>query len=72
MKNGYGTYKYGNGDTFEGNFANGLKQGNGIYRWSTGEVYDGEWNNDLMDGMGHINDRNGNMRKVQFRMNQAE
>lgn len=50
--NGYVEYYWNNGDTYKGNFINGVKTGNGIFEWSNGIKYDGEWNNGLFNGEG--------------------
>lgn len=54
LPHGFGTMFYGNGDMYEGNFENGIKQGTGTMTYSTACVYIGEWNNDLMEGSGYM------------------
>jgi len=41
MRNGFGKYRYENGDFYEGEFKNGLKEGRGRYLYSSGSVYEG-------------------------------
>ena len=45
-KNGKGTYKLNNGDSYTGNWKNDLKNGLGIYTYSNGEKWYGNWTND--------------------------
>lgn len=40
--------KYQNGDKYEGQWQNGLKNGAGTYIYSDGSKYQGEWKNDQM------------------------
>jgi len=36
--------KYPNGDTYEGEFMDGIRESRGVYRYfNKGEKYDGEW-----------------------------
>ncbi|MDR2562414.1 MAG: hypothetical protein LBC98_00555 [Prevotellaceae bacterium] len=43
---GAGTYRYPNGDTYTGEWAEGKKNGKGTYRWAKGMTLEGEWKND--------------------------
>ena len=45
-------YHYDNGDIYEGEFKNDLKEGYGIFYNSNGDRYEGEWKNDLREGYG--------------------
>lgn len=48
-----GVYSFSNGDTYKGEFLNGMKHGRGVYSYlSSGEVYDGEWRSDQWNGRG--------------------
>jgi serine/threonine protein kinase len=49
---GQGKAVFSNGDTYEGNFVNGLRSGDGKYTWSDGEYFIGEFKNNLRDGCG--------------------
>ena len=51
-KHGTGTYKYTNGDVYEGEFVNDVRQGEGTYMWKNGEYYIGEFQNNMMHGQG--------------------
>jgi len=47
---GFGTFKYANGDVYIGNFEYGIRSGNGSCQFaSTGENYEGAWKNDEPD-----------------------
>ena len=46
--------EYENGDKYEGEFKNNLKEGKGIMNYNNGDIYDGEWKNDLRDGKGKM------------------
>jgi hypothetical protein len=37
---------YQNGDIYEGEWKNGLKDGSGIYKYYNGDKYSGCWNED--------------------------
>jgi hypothetical protein len=49
-EDGYGTYKFENGDMYDGQFKDGKKNGYGVYVWSDGAAYAGNWNMDLRCG----------------------
>ena len=38
---------YANGDMFEGEWANDMKNGRGVYYYPTGAVYEGVWQEDI-------------------------
>lgn len=57
---GYGIYKYDNGERYEGHFKNGKRNGYGIYTWPTGAAYGGEWLNDARHGEAVVYLTNGN------------
>ena len=50
--NGRGLAKYPNGETYEGEYAEGQRTGPGVYRYKTGEKYDGEWVKNRKHGIG--------------------
>jgi len=57
---GYGVMRWQNGDRYEGDWSDGLRQGKGKYTSkSTGGKYDGEYNNDLKEGSGKYTFSNG-------------
>ena len=43
MMHGEGTYKWGDGRIFMGQFKNDSKCGVGIYLWKDGRAYNGGW-----------------------------
>jgi lysophospholipase L1-like esterase len=49
---GYYTRTYDNGDTYTGEFKNGVRSGQGKYTWANGTVYTGEWLNGNPTGNG--------------------
>jgi hypothetical protein len=52
VRNGYGIYKYDNGDIYEGDFVEGLREGQGEYLYNDGSVYRGSWKEDKKHGSG--------------------
>ncbi|MCB0446432.1 MAG: hypothetical protein KDD03_02780 [Gelidibacter sp.] len=50
--NGFGSYKYSNGDMYTGFFSNNNRNYVGGYTWATGNVYTGEYYNNLGNGQG--------------------
>ena len=47
--------QYPNGDVYEGNFINGVREGKGIMTYAEqGTKYDGEWKNNLKEGIGKM------------------
>jgi uncharacterized protein (TIGR02145 family) len=51
-ENGYGTYKYSNGNTYTGNWMNGVRHGLGSLTFANGDCLSGEWVNNKMTGKG--------------------
>jgi radial spoke head protein 1 len=46
---------YPNGDTYEGEFMDGIRESRGIYRYaSSNEKYDGEWKHNMKHGIGRM------------------
>jgi len=65
---GYGTMKWQNGDKYEGDWINGLRQGNGKYLCkSSGGKYEGEYNNDKKEGSGKYCWSNGDWYQGQWK-----
>ncbi len=46
-RSGKGTMRYANGDLFEGEWANDMKNGPGVYYYAQGAVYEGMWQEDV-------------------------
>jgi hypothetical protein len=52
-QHGYGSMKYNNGNSYEGNWNQNRKHGLGVMIWrDVGEIYTGEWLDDLPHGQG--------------------
>ncbi len=66
-KDGNGTMKYANGETYIGYFKGGFRDGFGTYTWSNGTKYEGVWLADKMDGVGKIYFANGSYFIGEFR-----
>jgi len=49
---GHGTFMSENGDKYEGDFVNGIKNGTGTLRLHTGEIYEGKWKDGKRHGKG--------------------
>ncbi len=50
--NGFGSYKYSNGDIYTGFFSNNNRNYVGGYTWASGNIYTGEYYNNLGNGQG--------------------
>ena len=48
-----------NGDVYEGDFVNNIKEGYGIMSYNNGEKYQGEFKNNVKDGYGIMIYNNG-------------
>ena len=47
--------QYPNGDTYDGEFMDGIRESRGTYRYAAkGEKYDGEWKKNLKHGIGRM------------------
>ena len=57
--NGFGTFKWKNGDSYTGNMLNGKMEGKGRYRYNNGVVYEGIYKNGVRQGQGILYDTNG-------------
>jgi len=54
-KNGTGILKLANGNLYDGQWINGLKNGRGVYLdAATRVIYSGEWNEGKKDGQGYL------------------
>lgn len=56
---GIGTYKFANGNVYEGNWEDGTRAGQGKMTYKNGAVYEGEWQGDKCHGKGKWTDENG-------------
>ena len=50
---------YNNGDKYDGEWKNDLREGKGIMKYNNGDIYDGYWKNDKKDGKGIMINNNG-------------
>jgi hypothetical protein len=50
MKNGRGTFIWGDGSSYNGEFYKNDIHGRGVYKWLDGREYNGEWKENKMDG----------------------
>lgn len=69
-QNGYGTFKYRSGATYQGNFKNGQIHGQGILYFSNGDKYIGQWKNRYREGKGKLTFRNGDVYQGNFVRNE--
>ena len=53
MMHGEGTYKWGDGRMFVGQYLDDRKSGHGMYLWADGRAYNGEWLNGKQHGNGY-------------------
>ena len=47
-----GIFTWPNGDTYEGEYKDDIRNGFGIYKYKDGNRYEGEWKNDQKNGKG--------------------
>ncbi|MBL0287328.1 MAG: hypothetical protein IPQ19_07915 [Bacteroidetes bacterium] len=66
---GKGIAIYTNGDKYDGDFVNGIREGDGIYYWKEGEKYIGKYKNNKRNGYGKYYDANGNIIEQGFYVN---
>ena len=59
---GHGVFVVANGDVYEGDFENGVREGQGIETFHTGERYVGSYVGDLRNGQGIAYYDNGNVK----------
>lgn len=50
--NGSGTYKFPNGDRYEGQWKDGKMHGKGLYEFANGDRYEGDFHEGKRDGTG--------------------
>ena len=69
LMHGRGKYRYPNGDFYEGDFKDDLRDGYGSYIYANGDKYAGQWANDYKDGTGTMVFTNGDHYEGQWRFN---
>ena len=56
-----GPYKFQDGETYEGQFKDGLRHGFGKQIWPDGSIYEGFWENDQCNGKGRLINAEGHV-----------
>ena len=59
-----GKYSNSSGNTYVGEYKDGLKNGFGSLTWANGDKYVGFWKDNMMHGQGNMISTNGNSNKV--------
>lgn len=65
-RHGKGTYDFGNGDAYEGSFANGQLDRPGSYKRTLGELLNGSWRKNSRHGAGKLTDKDETAWKIEF------
>ena len=50
ISKGEGIFSWENGNSYNGNFVDGMIEGYGTYKWYNGKIYTGDWKNNTMHG----------------------
>ena len=66
-KNGKMTITYDNGDKYDGEFVDNVKEGRGVYYYGNGDKYEGEFFDDVKDGFGIYYYKNGERYEGDFK-----
>jgi len=66
---GSGTYRWADGDFYEGMWKDGKAFGYGVYHWADGRLYEGMWENGKKAGFGIIRDPGGDSYEGMFKDN---
>ncbi|MEC5386839.1 hypothetical protein VVD49_13980 [Uliginosibacterium sp. H3] len=51
--------KWDDGNSYDGNMANGKRNGKGLFKWANGQSYNGDWRDDSPEGEGSMVFANG-------------
>ncbi len=51
---GKGKATFENGDTYEGDFMNGIRHGKGVYTYKNGDKFTGTYSNNKRSGLGRL------------------
>ena len=65
--NGYGIFKWNNGDTYKGEMQDGKMHGKGKYTFSNGLIFQGMYKNGVKDGRGKLIYPDGRIYLINFR-----
>ena len=66
-KNGKMIITYNNGDKYEGDFVNNIKEGKGVYYYENGDKYEGDFIQDKKEGYGVYFYKNGEKYEGEFK-----
>ena len=69
-RHGQGTFRFANGNVYEGQYENDDMHGQGTLRYSDGDVYEGLWENDKKHGQGTYRFASGNVYEGQWKSDQ--
>ncbi|MEY4927997.1 MAG: hypothetical protein RI894_2433, partial [Bacteroidota bacterium] len=67
---GFGTYRFANGDVYIGQFSNSKQHGQGTFLWATGEKYEGAWDMGAQTGYATFTWSDGQMQTGIFNKGQ--
>ena len=65
-KNGKMIIHYDNGDKYDGEFLDNVKEGKGVYSYCNGDIYEGDFFEDVKDGYGIYYYKNGERYEGEF------
>ncbi len=60
IKEGWGTFRWEEGNYFEGEWANNVRNGKGTLYLANGYIVEGEWSDDKLNGRALVKDKDGN------------
>lgn len=69
---GKGTMKYDNGDVYEGEWVDGMREGKGCMKYNNGDMYDGEWKTDMREGQGEYTWKDGRKYIGEYKADQRD
>ena len=72
LLDGKTSFKYSNGDSYDGAYKQGVRAGQGIYRFKNGAYYDGNWKDGEYDGKGILKYADGRIYEGDFVKDQPE
>ena len=72
IKEGYGVFKFKNGDIYEGYYKNNEKDGKGILKYHDGDIYDGYFKNGKREGKGIYTFNNGDKYEGKYKNDNRE
>ena len=69
---GRGTYRFANGNVYEGEWKAGKPEGRGTFRFASGNVYEGEFKAGKMEGRGTYRYADGNVYEGEYKAGKKE